>query len=96
MKWIVTMLALIASQAHAIERCQEHAAMAAELARDYSEAMVFGGAIRNGDVISVWVGQGDDQTWTLLHTHQNGVSCIITSGLNGEVIVPVLIEGNPT
>ena len=62
-------------------RCESQAAMANILHRDYDEAPVEQRVVGDGLHIQLW-GSTEMGTWTLVHNGDDGISCVVSSGIN--------------
>ena len=61
-------------------RCEAQAQMASILARDYSEHPVGRRVVGDGLHVVLW-GSTEMGTWTLVHDGDDGVTCVISSGI---------------
>ncbi len=74
-----------ASAAHAAA-CQDRGAVLAKLASKYSETPVAIGMASNGGVLEVLAAHADASTFTIIVTMPNGISCMLASGENFEML----------
>ena len=58
--------------------CRETKALLAEIQNEYHEEILGGGLTKNDDLIRVFV--SDKNTFTVLRTTSNGLSCMIATG----------------
>lgn len=61
-------------------RCELEAQMASILARDYSEHPVDRRVVGDGLHVVLW-GSTEMGTWTLVHDGNDGVACVVSSGI---------------
>ncbi len=77
------------SAASAAVPCQERTTILAKLANDYAEAPVAIGMASNGGVLEVLAATAERQTFTIIVTMPNGMSCMVASGQNFEMLEQV-------
>ena len=84
-------------QAQAQQRpCQERSAVLAKLAKDFEETPVAIGMAANGGVLEVLAATADANTFTIIVTMPNGVSCLLASGRHFEMLEAVAAaKGDP-
>jgi hypothetical protein len=77
---IARVVALMCLPSHAGPAfCAERAQIAERLESRYSEQLMAGGLQSQDGIIEVWT-QPDGETWTILLTHPDGVSCVMATG----------------
>ena len=60
-------------------QCTERATALAHLAKKYGEASVAAGITLNGALVEVFT-TGDGNTWTIIVSTPNGMSCLVAAG----------------
>ncbi len=73
------LFALGSTEAGAQTACTGHSDLAEKLGRAYSEAPVARGLVNDGALLEVY-STGDGNTWTMVLTMPNGVSCVVAVG----------------
>ena len=66
--------------------CGPHAAVVAKLKGSFEEQMVSLGLTANGQVMQIFATETGD-TWTLLSTSPQGISCILASGKHWQGVI---------
>ncbi len=74
--------------------CGPHAAVTTHLAAKYGESRAMMGLAANQTVVEVFV-NSDSGSWTIIVTRPDGVSCLVASGTNADVIPAALINTDP-
>ena len=74
--------------------CTERAALVAHLCRAYAETTIGRGIAGNGGVVEL-LSSPDGESWTLIITMPNGLSCLLASGENWSGPLPVRCEEEP-
>lgn len=72
--------------AHAQRPCQEREAVLAKLAKDFDESPVAIGMAANGGVLEVLADGSGQNSFTIIVTMPNGVSCLLASGRHFEML----------
>lgn len=86
-KSIITAAALaVATSAHAETNCASTGDVYQILDQKFQEQRIFVGATPDG-LIEVW-GNPNTDTWTMIATAPNGVSCLLGDGVGFEAIIP--------
>lgn len=84
------------AQAQQQRPCQERSAVLAKLAKDFEETPVAIGMAANGGVLEVLAATADANTFTIIVTMPNGVSCLLASGRHFEMLEAVAAaKGDP-
>lgn len=82
--------------AHAQRPCQERTAVLAKLAKDFQETPVAIGMAANGGVLEVLAARADKDTFTIIVTMPNGLSCLLASGRHFEMLDAIeTAKGDP-
>ncbi|MEM1373441.1 MAG: hypothetical protein AAGF78_03555 [Pseudomonadota bacterium] len=84
---------ILATQASAMN-CATRDSIATALSINYGEQPVSGGIQGDNRIVEIFVSEKDD-TWTILVTGANGVSCIVAAGTDWakEALLPTGIPG---
>lgn len=83
-----TLMGTITFPAHAQAVCGEREEVLTKLFRSYSEKPSAIGMSNNGGIVEILTSpQGE--TWTIIVTMPNGVSCVIAAGENWETYKPI-------
>ncbi len=86
---------LAATQAEAQGRnCGPHGAVTAHLAEKFNESRTMMGLAANQMVIEVFV-NAESGSWTIIVTRPDGVTCLVASGSNADVIPAALLNTDP-
>ncbi len=88
-----TALALAASSAFAAAPCNTRDSVLERLAEKYFEAPIAVGVTNTGALIEVLATE-DGDTWTIIITTPQGVSCLIAAGEGWRTIEQVAIDPN--
>lgn len=72
--------------------CHKAAEVAKQLANRYNEAPVAFGMQSNGNLLQVYYSE-DNDTWTVVSTTPNGMSCIVAAGKRWEQVP--LVSADP-
>ena len=78
---------LIAFEAQAQPACMSHGKMVDLLSGRYSEQRVSVGLETSGRLIELFA-TADGETWTMVMTTPNGVTCVIAAGLEWQDVEP--------
>jgi hypothetical protein len=81
---------LIASAALAQSRCNTREGMVKYLAENYKEVPVARGLSAEGPVLEVFT-DAEGETWTIVVTDAQGVSCAVATGTDWGRVEPVVI-----
>lgn len=73
--------------------CTERAAVVSQLSTEYSERPVAMGIANNGGVLEI-LSSGAGQSWTIILTMPNGVTCMVAAGESWERL-PVVSQLDP-
>lgn len=76
------------SIAQSAQRCGPRAELLKTLSSQYKEAPVAMGLADNGSGVLEVLASLDGATWTALVTRTNGISCLVMSGENWQVMPP--------
>ncbi|MEY1554518.1 hypothetical protein AB3Y40_02695 [Yoonia sp. R2331] len=88
-------LMLAATQTEAQGRnCGPHGAVTTHLAENYNESRTMMGLAANQMVIEVFV-NAETGSWTIIATRPDGVTCLVASGSNADVIPAALLNTDP-
>lgn len=71
--------AQVQGPAQAQQQCDERAKVIGHLANKYQEAPVAIGVTSSGGLVEV-LSTGDGNTWTIIVSNPNGVSCLLAAG----------------
>lgn len=92
MKTLITSAALAvlsALPALAQSQCAPTASIEASLSEQYGEAAIFFGLSGDGStLLRVWLNE-EEGGWTVTGSGADGITCIYSAGVGGEVIAPV-------
>ena len=76
--------------------CQERAQVLEKLAAGYKEAPVAMGLASNGALIEILTSdEGGRDTWTIIVTQPNGISCVMATGESWQDIDRLAIDTDP-
>ena len=80
----------LASSAYAQSNCAPRDAVVERLAEKYSERLA-GGGLQNADtLLEVWTSEKTG-SFTVLITHANGTSCVVSSGHNWNTVLTAAV-----
>ncbi|WP_416896146.1 MAG: hypothetical protein ACMVY4_11370 [Minwuia sp.] len=85
----------ICSAASAQMLCKERAQVLDKLSNNYKEAPVAMGIASNGAVLEVLTSSEGAQTWTILITQPNGISCVMATGEDWTDVERVALTTDP-
>ena len=75
-----------ATPAQAQRPCQDRSSILEKLSKDFDETPVAIGMAANGGVLEVLAARTEKDTFTIIVTMPNGVSCMLASGRHFEMI----------
>lgn len=84
-------LATMASSAFAAPQCNARDTVLEVLAEKYSEAPVAVGVANNGGLVEVLT-TGDGNTWSIIITSPQGLSCLVAAGEGWKVIEQMALD----
>ena len=91
----VSGLLISVSGASAQMLCKERSEVLDKLSNSYSEAPVAMGLASNGAVLEVLTSAEGEQTWTILITQPNGISCVMATGEGWTDVKRVALNDDP-
>ncbi len=96
MRFLALALILLAGSAAAAEgpTCDKRPAVMSQLENKYSERPVAIGVANNGGIVEVLATE-DGDTWTIIITLPNGMTCLVAAGEDWERL-PKMPAGDPT
>ncbi len=74
--------------------CTERKAVVTQLSKQYSEAPVAMGLANNGGLLEI-LSSDNGQSWTIILTMPNGISCMIAAGESWEALPDIVRKGPP-
>ncbi len=90
----VSALMLAATQIQAAPRnCGPHDAVTSHLAAKYAERREMVGLASNNMMMELYV--ADSGTWTLIVTRPDGITCLVASGTDAELVSDALENTDP-
>ncbi len=84
-------LVLASSSAFAAPQCNSRDEVLAPLSKKYSEAPVAIGVANNGGLVEV-LATGDGNTWSIIITSPQGMSCLVAAGEGCRLIEQIAMD----
>lgn len=76
--------------------CSPRASIIERLTTKYAEQAIAIGMASNGGVVEVLAAEAKGGTWTIIVTMPNGISCLLATGQNFEILAPSSpVKGDP-
>lgn len=75
--------------------CKERSEVIAKLSAGYMEAPVAMGLASNGALIEVLSSARNGETWTILLTQPNGISCVMATGESWQPVERIALNTDP-